>query len=93
MLVLASLFLVSLNSSQSNGGQETDDSQKIYDALPMSEDVFNLRRSNLDMFEKLGLYSNVKSKYMYYQHIEKSYAKKQSKMNHYMVYRHKYLCL
>ncbi len=84
MLVLAYLFLVSLNSSQSNGGQETDDSQKIYDALPMSEDVFNLRRSNLDMFEKLGLYSNVKSKY--YQNIENSYAKwcKKSKMNLYV---------
>ncbi len=74
MLVLASLFLVSLNSSQSNGGQETDDSQKIYDALPMSEDVFNLRRSNLDMFEKLGLYSKITPYYFNRKPLEFKYC-------------------
>ncbi len=32
-----------------------DDPQKIYDSVPRTEDVFNLNRKDLELYDKLGL--------------------------------------
>ena len=36
-----------------------DDPQKIYDPIPMTEDVFNLNRNDLQIDEKLGMFVNM----------------------------------
>ncbi len=42
------------NSRGEPSFSEGEDTQKIYDELPFNEDLFNLRRADLELYDKLG---------------------------------------